>query len=46
MKQSLSKRPKIGDELLHKDLDFSYPKIEGENEIYDEARIFGMFLEM
>ena len=35
---------KIGDELLHKDLDFDYPKIEGENEIsVDEARIFGMF---
>jgi DNA polymerase elongation subunit (family B) len=39
----------IGDELLHKDLDFDYPKID--NDIIDskdvisvdEARIFGMF---
>ena len=39
----------IGDELLHKDLDFDYPKIDDEQidieDIIsvDEARIFGMF---
>ena len=34
----------IGDELLHKDLDFDYPQIDGKNEIsVHEARIFGMF---
>lgn len=36
---------KIGDELLHKDLDFDYPQVyHNDNEIsVDEARIFGMF---
>jgi len=35
---------KIGEELLHKDLDFDYPKIDSKDIIsVDEARIFGMF---
>ena len=36
------KNLKIGDELLHKDLDFDYPQIDDEISV-DEARLFGMF---